>query len=875
MLGVSLRLLSDSSLAYRALALIALALCACMGLLLCAAEGVSERLEGALGQQRLHGYDILVLAPEPHVRGQDLGSLASPHHVTGIAGGVNPSQLEAIRSVPGVEVAAPIALLGYYHDTLRVGTGPCPSPGAYAVRCVQEDALGLEHAERTTYHVLTEEAPGGLPVDGYTPGASGSDTLPACYFDYWALMAAIDPEAEAALLGLDDAVRGTYLGPETPVVCEPSGGRGSDTAICTLPVLFSSVIQASVTLSSEVLQLSLPEGVSRVVELPQCTRSYLESLPVAGTVYADAVDGHEAYQDLLRRLAGSSPSVSLGHRFQVMSTASTDRMGTATLFPPMIGRLQHSPWVLPSPVEYRQVMALQNGPAGLVLEVVAPEGEPEPPWLPYAIQPLPQPWRALRLGSLRRSFRVKMVGTFDVNYLQNRQFLDVPVEIYAPAEARYRPGTDGETIDAASVGPGLSPLGFMQGPPTVLTTLEASRAVFGEGSVSAVRIRVADSGPLTPDASARIEDVAAEIRARTGLEVQVVVGSSPTDVLVRIPGADAETAGGYVEETWLERGVGGALLTDVARRRGEISRLALWGTGLLLAQVVLGALARSSDRYRLLYALGWRASSIIWMAVRHGLMAGLGLAAAGVFVAWIAALNLDLPLLPDGMGWAFLISLGVVAVGATLQALVAMRPRRVRRSGRSRPRHKTPRPARWPVRAVRGLYARRGSALLTAGTAATATATLTMLRVLAWDLRSLLEATALGRMLAEKAGRLDRTITDVGTLIAVLGITAGLLVALSARRSEIGLLKAFGWRTPAVLRATAAESIVLVLVGCAVGGYMGAVLPVTVYGTASADAVYAAQQAGLAGFVAMLLGTAYAVIVSTRVSPIRAMGGSD
>ncbi|WP_433303942.1 hypothetical protein ACQP2F_13460 [Actinoplanes sp. CA-030573] len=73
-------------------------------------------------------YDILVRPQGARTPLEDASSLVRPNYLSGIFGGITAAQYARIGAVPGVEVAAPIAMAGYVKCCCtRASTSPAPS----------------------------------------------------------------------------------------------------------------------------------------------------------------------------------------------------------------------------------------------------------------------------------------------------------------------------------------------------------------------------------------------------------------------------------------------------------------------------------------------------------------------------------------------------------------------------------------------------------------------------------------------------------------------------------------------------------------------------------------------------------------------------
>jgi hypothetical protein len=79
-------------------------------------------------------YDILVRPVGVHSPIEEKYGLVEANTLSGIWGGITLSQYEAIKSIPGVEVAAAIAMIGYLDPGVATGEIKFPpEPGVYVL----------------------------------------------------------------------------------------------------------------------------------------------------------------------------------------------------------------------------------------------------------------------------------------------------------------------------------------------------------------------------------------------------------------------------------------------------------------------------------------------------------------------------------------------------------------------------------------------------------------------------------------------------------------------------------------------------------------------------------------------------------------------
>jgi putative ABC transport system permease protein len=78
------------------------------------------QVSGTVGQNWKTAYDILVRPPGSFTAIEQEQGLVADNYLSGIFGGITLKQWHQVLSIPGVEVAAPIANLGYVVPRIRV-----------------------------------------------------------------------------------------------------------------------------------------------------------------------------------------------------------------------------------------------------------------------------------------------------------------------------------------------------------------------------------------------------------------------------------------------------------------------------------------------------------------------------------------------------------------------------------------------------------------------------------------------------------------------------------------------------------------------------------------------------------------------------------
>lgn len=811
--------------------------------------------EQILSQYWRSTYDILVRPAGARSPIESQYGLVEPNHLSGISGGISISQYEAIKAIPDVEVAAPVAMLGYL--SLGVDMNPLGflrEPGVYrnlVTRIVDDGVRILRQPHGVSYIYVGSDAPQN-PLDTPCYFTVNPSWQISGYFYMNLLLAGIEPSQEAKLVQLDQAiVSGRYLLDDKPLVREtedPLHGRITEAEI---PVLISGSSYISATLRTELVRFDLPAGTDWETIVEQGCEQYVQSFPEKVVAFQE-MDFQDMYSHLVDTIMGEA----IGP-------------GVAWDFPQTIAS------GIPSPIHYRIIQPpFQYN--DLLLEIAPPPEQP--PYLQamgeMAYRSHSDPYYAHRFQTV---FLLAARGIFTPEKIPNPPKVNwVPLETYAPPLSILRYDENGQPVKPRPLRPSFNIAGYIQSPPSLLTTLEAARLIAGDDCISAIRVRVGGIDQLTPQAQHKIEAVASEIHRKTGLDVDIMVGSSPRPLLVHVPGI------GYVEEQWVQKNV-----TLSYHRRIQsghlllIAALLLTG-GLFAADMAWADLLARQPVLALQKALGWRSSTLMEHVLRRALLLGVGAGAGGAALAAsaLALARYPLPPLPWLLGIPLLVA-GLSLLGSLYPALQAGRVPPIPLLRMAGLRHRPMERGRdrsggvWLLvqYALRGVVRRWSRSLIAGMTAALGAGLLALLVGVVTDRAGYLSGTLLGEYLLIQIQGYHWWLVGAGLGLAAVGLGNSLLAGVLERQREIGVLKAVGWRTGAVARLFLLEGAVLGLLGGAAGTALGLAVYLALYRSVGAG-LLGAVLAGL-GVPAIVgvLAAAYPARVAAAVPPAEAVRG--
>lgn len=737
-------------------------------------------------------YDILVHVPLPD--GARLPEITEPNVLTTLPAGISVQQWQAIRALPGVQIAAPISVVGY------VRAGPALSfpsketvldPGKGVYRITTRVASAANPAEALTEEWIVAVAdratgarPAGAPAGALVvdyreiSGVGVNAAIPT-------FLVGIDPAAETELVGLGQALTsgaGFVSGePITRVVRRSPEPGMPDLPLTVIPVLINEHGLRNLTYTMTVAEVDAEKRVVRT----------LSEQTWSGEQMAAAIREGEKLDN---RLLGQS------------------------------GPLVYEP--VPSPYPERWPQALTLRPASGDLRASFPPESPEY-HATIAVGQAFRTWQPVR--EVHYAYNVR--GSFDSARLAvvKDPRLQMPLMTYRPAEATRVLDSSGRPVNPPQeVSGSLSPVGFLSSPPVLLTTIEGAVALGGANAINAVQVKVAGAEHFTPENVARVRQIAADIEKSTGLAAEVTMGSSPVTVLVQVPGDDR----GWMEEAWIHKGAAVTAVQQAEFGYSAYAVLVILVSGLYAAATGLTGVAARRRELGVAIALGWPERSL-----RRTVMAEQSLfaVAAGLLAATAAVLaKAPLQMAAGVFGLALLIYLPAILISG--QAAVRTAPGEALRWGDTAPgRRVVPGSGVLPL-ALSSLVGRPGRTALTVIATALPTALLVGLIFTSRYLHGILFTTLTGEYAALKVGPMQYAAGAV--TLAIAAVTAFDLIRQNAadHRNERALLHALGWPRTWIAATMVAEGTILGLAAGIVGDLLGVGVLSALYGAAVSEA---------------------------------------
>lgn len=840
-------------------------------------------------------YDLVVLPSTAHTA---QGTALPADSLEGYNGGISLKQYAQIQAIPGVEVAAPLAFIGYIQlpsPSLQFTSTPL-SAGYYRVDWTLTAFNGIHQiVERQVsfiYGLFTScsNAMDGLATQDLQNlqqnhvvlGGCGADiSSSASYFTVPSLdtgtflLAAIDPVAEDKLVHLDQSIVGGHmLQPQDGItkITLPVAGSAQE-----VPLLFDQQLPGQITLHATFSRVT-----SNQITLQQV-------LQHGGFKYLAQMPGQQLLIDRNVPIVQNDPQ-----RF-----SNTTLLWNGQSWQPGGNQVGSG-----SPMQFLYT------PSGLnYQQIVGPDGKPA-----YALVPANTQNASTALNALSSSFSsgwpgnpddqqgpevffrtlhplqlppnpnggyiALPVGTFNgaaLNAQFNNDLNWLPETTYASPPVILRYDAQGHPVPPTTLVPTTNPAGMILQPPLALTTLKAATQIKGDNLISVIRVRVSDVNTPNDASWKRVQQVAQLIEQRTGLRALVTLGSSPAPTLVYVPGLTPGQDGstrtikplGWVEERWIALGVSLIYLGQIGQMQLVLlSTLLLVCLGYLIVTLSSLVAAQRHD-LAILSALGWRPlqPGRLFLAQALLLALGGGLGGMGLALLIVHLLEVEPP-------WQIIVlTLPVLLVLVLLSSLYPLwqiwhiHPAGLLRGETATPLRQTSRIRRSTSlsslsnMALHNLQRMRTRSLITLLSLFLSAALLVVMLESLLAFQQALQGTLLGSYILLQTAIPQLAGALFALVLTFLSVADLLLLQLRERRHEIGLLLALGWRMHHVQQLFVQEGLTLALLGTIPGTIAAALILVSQHGIQSLSTVLVV---GLSTILLMVMVAAIATIPALR-----------
>lgn len=516
-------------------------------------------------------YDILVRPSSTRTDVEKKLGMIEENYIGDGGGGISISDWEQIKRNPDIELAAPVASLGYFSGKrMSIELPVLKEPTRFSWQFYTSDGIHkypIDQKEELYY--FDGSVPGNIQyIDASYPNSlTGVAMTVLMPFNYY-LLAAIDVESESKLTGIDYSELDKEINDiEFKEVRESLGNppvikviQRQDINIPLYMTVKTDRIDVDLGEYQEKLGLMKDDSLLMGYEKPEKMEQVINELSKA-----KALDNREYNLDLSKfQKPFEGTAVKIGEDFSI---SETDRF---------MSDQDTSIYYIASKINYK---INENN-----LEVPILEDRPPPIYKTVNKKGISA------YQSQKVPFIIEQVGEFSPNKDTN-QLASSPLGIYSTTESK---SLDGKVVQST-----IFPGSFIPTPASGITTLEAAEMVKGQKPIDAIRIKVAGINKYNVDAQEKIEQVAIDL-LKSGYEVDIVAGSSFKQMRLDVEGL------GQILEPWTTLGVAQEL-SENWNHMSVISFIlfSLFGFLWLYSRVTFEKKALYKED-ELLYLLGWK-----------------------------------------------------------------------------------------------------------------------------------------------------------------------------------------------------------------------------------------------------------------------------
>lgn len=856
-------------------------------------------------------YDILVRPAGSTTPLERSNGLVQENYLSGIFGGITMDQYHAIEQIRGVEVAAPVAMVGYLLPSLFPPINvtdllsSSDSQQLFRVKRTWITDRGLSRIPDFNKYVYATTEPftaGGkqrdpvtgrkIPVCGEVPPPETDPRLntPTSPFDLQdqteltcysttsvhgdigtgyqypvpLLLAAIDPVQEAKLVGLDQAVvSGRYLTPADHTQQVPVR-PGEPATLNRVPVLMADRPLSDETLKITVQRLHIGDPNRLPGRLAgKHAYDWVDSLP-GTTVRTTVLPGVTMYRRLVHAYARPAYNAKTQYWSAGQLRYTTGSGGHLTPVQ------QHNPvdtWIEP-------LYQFNGG-------WFAPQENAD-----VGFRRLHVHVGSNQIGddNFRATPILHQVGVFDPDLIAGfSQLSQVPLTTYYPPSAAPGDARSKELLAGRPLLPNANLAGYLQQPPMMLTTLRSlptmtdTKAFYGARStkkapISVIRVRVAGVTGADALSRERVRLVAEQIVRQTGLDVDVTIGSSPTPQLIDLPAGNFGRPALTLQEGWVKKDAAVRLLSAIDTKSLALFGLVLLVCLLFLLNATIAAVRSRRTELGVLACLGWPARRIFALLqvelLATGLVAGLLGSAIATALTTILALHIA--------WWQLALITPVATVLACLAGLgPAYQACRTRPLEAITPAVRAPRHARHvgsiSKLALVGLTRWPGRTVLGAASLFIGVTALAILIAIQTAFQGRAVGTLLGDAVAVQVRGVDYLAAALTIALGAFAVADIAYLNISERTAEIGTYRACGWTEGHVRRLFGTEALATAGLGAGLGAATGVAIVAVAFPIAWQTVTLAAAAAAGAGVLAALAALTLPLSRLSRLAPATAI----
>ncbi|MFD1018356.1 ABC transporter permease [Thalassobacillus hwangdonensis] len=801
-------------------------------------------------------YDMVIRPPGSRSVTEDR-NLLEPNYLSGLHEGISLDQYESIKNMEDIAIAAPISMIGYTMYGTTVKKVDYKEPGIYRFTRTHETSNGanVHKIEVDSYFAVG----GGIdePLAAYTREYGISRFSGELGSSIEVLIAAVDPEAEAALVGLDDSMitetdeTNAFFEGSTEISKRDVGDGLVDNRI---PVILSSKSFVDNSSSYKIARLNLPFGAEESQETVKKMednggKAYLDDIE-ANVVDEFTFTSEDVHEQRIEMIKQNSSEVSSSDDFS---------------------------WIVykPTPVDYQEVTSPFNERWPYAYQV-RPFTLPEESMHPVEHAYRPVEFFGKGNGASTRDMprvRFDFKGVFDPSKLDISKdpLNELPMETYFPSTAKLVMDKNQQPVNPPTqLKPLDNPYGFLTKPPLMLTTLDAAAEILGEDPISSIRVKVAGVDVISEENEKKLNAIATKIEKETGLIVDITLGSSPQPAVTHIPASGEQPSIGWVEQPWIKLG---SSITIFKESKFGLSNLIACVIAVAVVYVFSSNLimmyARKKE-FAVLLSLGWRPDKLSRMLMIEALILGVFVSMVSWSILGVIYATEDIQTSIARLIFIALFGLIIYLSGSVIPAILVRRisPTEAMKSGEvSKRKRRFVGSSSLIGMGINQMLTQWKRTCLSVISIALPTSMLIVLLFITFRLQGVMYTTWLGEFTAMEVGSMHYLAMGVALLIAILTTTEIMWQNVAERRPEFAVLKSLGWRNGTISRLIVWEGAANGIIAAVVGFTLAIGMIRLVYGQYPQDSWLFLSATTLIPIITGMIGALLPAIGAMRITP--------
>lgn len=499
-------------------------------------------------------YDLLVRSPEAITDIEKEMGIVPENYLGGGRGGISLEQWKEIKDRSDIEIAAPVASLGYFTG-LNTTLGVLPSPeGATSYRVEYSTSDGVNDYPYTTYDQVFLESPGNFfPIEAivsqpdmlqFKHEVHALFPLPITYNH----LVGIHPEEERKLSGI--SFTGIGYG-------EEKKGFVQDEFVLDPELIENVHIIPVMQLQNRDVAVKAKVEVGELPFTIDDTHEFLEQFDATEITQLMNFEDPR-YPELFEEINATPKTNEIKHNLDLTGMLKPFNAEAAGIVVTEDGELLDMDTYADS-TNYGFAISWENITRYYLADPVPYERTADGLRVKQLGEENGIPvYRSIEekgMGILEsnRDFEALEVMTDAVGYYEidegEESLSSSPLGIYQLEPVKYI-DESGEEI---TLTPTFTAGSFVTAPAEGVTNIESAEVIKGDKPIDAIRVKVSGFDDYSPEAAKKIEQVAAEI-GEMGLHVDVIAGSSLQKINVEVEGV------GTVQESWTTLGASGEIV---------------------------------------------------------------------------------------------------------------------------------------------------------------------------------------------------------------------------------------------------------------------------------------------------------------------------